>query len=161
MDIYTTEELTSKYRKVLNSKNSIYVHGCVTPVELVEIYKKGDIALHVESMDKKNRLATRVSFSTKIIDLMASTCAILAVCWNQHAGYQYLKEHDAAFCVSDTKEIFPQLQILCDNPELIQLYARKAYNCGIQNHSRGKIQKQIRKMFDSIIGNLQNLDIKQ
>ena len=117
--------------------------------------------MHAWQRQSSGGVPTRVSFSTKIIDLMASTCAILAVCWNQHAGYQYLKEHDAAFCVSDTKEIFPQLQILCDNPELIQLYARKAYNCGIQNHSRGKIQKQIRKMFDSIIGNLQNLDIKQ
>lgn len=161
LDIYTTEELTSEYRKVLSSKNSVYIHGCVTPVELVEIYMKADIALHVESMDKKNRLATRVSFSTKIIDLMASTCAILAVCWNQHAGYQYLKKHNAAFCISDYKEILPQLQIVCDNPKLIQQYARKAYDCGIENHSREKIQEQIREMFESIINSSQKSDIKR
>lgn len=151
LDVYTQEELTSEQKRALCLENSVYVKGSVNSIQLKEIYRNADIALHVESMDKKNRLATRVSFSTKIIDLMASTCAIFAVCWHQHCGYQYLLDKDAAFCVDDYSCILPKLQQIVDNPALIQKYAQKAFNCGIQNHSRKKIQKQIRDKFEEVI----------
>ena len=102
-------------------------------------------------MDKKYKLATRVSFSTKIIDLMASTCAILAICWEEHTGYKYLKEQDAAFCISNYNDILPLLKDICKNPELINIVAEKAYKCGIKNHSREKIQNQIQEEFKSAI----------
>lgn len=151
LDIYTQEALTDEQRKALCPENSVYMKGSVNPQQLKEVYRNADIALHVESMDKKNRLATRVSFSTKIIDLMASTCAILAVCWNRHCGYQYLHDNDAAFCVDDYKNIQPTLQRIADNPIFVQEYARKAYECGRKNHTREKIQKQIRDKFDELI----------
>ena len=151
LDIYTQETLTDEQRKALCTENSVYMKGSVNPAQLKEVYRKADIALHVESMDKKNRLATRVSFSTKIIDLMASSCAILAVCWNRHCGYQYLRENDAAFCVDEYNNILPMLQRIADNPSLVQEYARKAYECGIKNHTREKIQKQIRDKFEEVI----------
>lgn len=151
LDVYTTEELTSKQKKALCPENSIYIKGRVTPTELINIYRNADIALHVESMDKKYKLATRVSFSTKIIDLMASTCAILAICWDQHAGYKYLKSHNAAFCISNYSEILPLLKHIYENPELIHMFAQNAYNCGVKNHNRQKIQNQIYEMFESII----------
>lgn len=150
LDIYTQETLTGEQQKALSPEYSVYMKGSVTPAELKEVYKKADIALHVESMDKRNRLATRVSFSTKIIDLMASSCAILAVCWNRHCGYQYLKEHDAAFCVDDYNNILPTLQRIADNPRLVQEYAQKAYDCGKQNHTREKIQKLMRDKFEEV-----------
>lgn len=151
LDIYTQEILTKKQKMALCPENSVYIKGSVNPAQLRDIYRNADIALHVESMDKKNRLATRVSFSTKIIDLMASTCAILAICWNRHCGYQYLRDKDVAFCVDDYSYILPKLQQIVDNPALIQNYAQKAFNCGIQNHSRKKIQKQIRDKFEEVI----------
>lgn len=151
LDIYTQEALTNKQRKALSPENSVYMKGSVNPQQLKEVYRNADIALHVESMDKKNRLATRVSFSTKIIDLMASSCAILAVCWNRHCGYQYLRDNDAAFCVDNYSDILPMLQRIVDNPSLVQNYAQKAYECGRKNHSREKIQKQIRDKFEELI----------
>lgn len=151
LDIYTQEALTAEQRKALCTENSVYMKGSVTPAQLKEVYRNADIALHVESMDKKNRLATRVSFSTKIIDLMASTCAILAVCWNRHCGYQYLRDNDAAFCVDNYSNILPMLQRIVDNPSLVQEYARKAYECGLRNHTREKIRKQIKDKFEEVI----------
>lgn len=151
LDIYTQETMTTEQSKALCHENSVYVRGSVDSKQLKDVYRAADIALHVESMDKKNRLATRVSFSTKIIDLMASTCAILAVCWNHHCGYQYLHDNDAAFCVDDYSKILPMLQHITDNPSLVNEYARKAYECGRKNHTREKIQKQIRDKFEEII----------
>lgn len=151
LDIYTQEELTKGQRAALSEDKYIYVKGSVTPEELKRIYKNADIALHVESMDKKNRLLTRVSFSTKIIDLMASSCAIMAICWEKHAGYQYLKNNDAAFCCSDYQSILPQLQKICETPTLITEYQKKAYECGKRNHNREGLHKQLANIFENII----------
>jgi glycosyltransferase involved in cell wall biosynthesis len=156
LDIYTQEALTNEQRKALCPENSVYMKGSVNPQQLKEVYRNADIALHVESMDKKNRLATRVSFSTKIIDLMASSCAILAVCWNRHCGYQYLRDNDAAFCVDNYSDILPMLQRIVENPSLVQNYAQKAYECGRKNHTRERIQKQIRDKFEELIAKRQS-----
>src|SRR5690606_15077845 len=105
----------------------------------------------VESFEKKYRYATRVSFSTKIIDLMASSCAILAICWDKHAGYQYLKAQDAAFCVSEIHEIEIVLKKIARQPALINQYAKKAKACGINNHTKYIIQQQITSVFSKVI----------
>lgn len=147
LDIYTADVLTSKQKRVLGGFKHLCVHAPITSSQLAEEYKKADIALHVESFDKEYRLATRYSFSTKIIDLMASSCAIMAICWEKHAGYQYLKKHYAALCVSDYEGILPLLQKINDQPSLIQEYAEKVWKCGIENHNRGKIQGQLMETF--------------
>lgn len=59
---------------------------------------------------------------------MATGCAILAVCWNHHAGYQYLKGHDAAFCVDNFEDILPLLQKIVDNPPLFKNMREKHTN---------------------------------
>lgn len=151
LDVYTAETLTRRQEKALMGLRYLHVHSAITPAQLTEEYKKADIALHVESFDKKYRAATRYSFSTKIIDLMASSCAIMAICWDRHAGYQYLKNHDAAFCVSDYNCILPLLQRICKYPRLIQQYAEKAWRCGVDNHTRKQIQGQIRDTFCGIL----------
>lgn len=156
LDIYTQEALTNEQRKALSPENLVYMKGSVNAQQLKEVYRNADIALHVESMDKKNRLATRVSFSTKIIDLMASSCAILAVCWNHHCGYQYLRDNDAAFCVDNYSDILPMLQRIVENPSLVQNYAQKAYECGRKNHTLERIQKQIRDKFEELIAKRQS-----
>ena len=153
LDVYTQETLTKKQAKYLSQDNFIYVKGSVPGTELAGIYKNADIALHVESFDKKYRYATRVSFSTKIIDLMASTCAIMAVCWEKHFGYQYLRDNDAAFCCPSYESILPQLQKICNNPSLITQFQEKAYLCGITKHAKHIIQKQLRTIFQNAIDN--------
>lgn len=151
LDVYTADVLTSKQERVLGGFKHLHVHAPITTSQLADEYKKADIALHVESFDKKYRLATRYSFSTKIIDLMASSCAILAICWEKHAGYQYLKKHDAALCVSDYEGILPLLQRISEQPSLIQEYAEKACQCGKENHTRHIIQNHINEIFVNIL----------
>lgn len=151
LDVYTLDDLTKEQANALSKERYIFIKGGISSTLLAEEYKKSDIALHVESFDKKYRLATRVSFSTKIIDLMSTGCAILAVCWDRHAGYQYLKKHDAAFCVNNYRDILPLLQSIVDDPSIIQQYAEKAWRCGKENHSREEIHRQINKVFEPLI----------
>lgn len=151
LDIYSQEKLTNKQLEEIAPNEFIRVNSSVTANSLVQIYKEADIALHVESFDKKYRYATRVSFSTKIIDLMAYSCAIMAICWERHAGYQYLKSNDIAFCVSEINAINSELLRICNNPALIQTYALKACDFGILYNNRSKIQSQIQQVFRNTI----------
>lgn len=151
LDVYTADVLTNKQERVLGSFKHLHVHAPITSTQLTEEYKKADIALHVESFDKEFRLATRYSFSTKIIDLMASSCAIMAICWDNHAGYQYLKQHDAAFCISSYDDILPMVEKICGEPTLISEYAEKAWKCGQENHTSEIIRRQIKDTFEKVI----------
>lgn len=149
--VYSQSILTDEQKEALSSDKFIHFMGCVRPDQLPQIYKDADIALHVESFDKKYMLETEHSFSTKLTDLMMSTCAIMAICWEQNSGWNYVHDKDAAICLSSYDEIFPKLREIINNPQIIQTYAYKAYKCGINNHSREKIQKQIRKVFEKVI----------
>lgn len=153
LEIYTQEQLSAAQAEALTEDRHIYLKGSVTPKELEEIYRNADIALHVESMDETYKKITRVSFSTKIIDLMNSTCAIMAICWDKHCGYQYLKKNDAALCISDYSDILPVLKEISEKPEIISEYAEKAYRCGKMNHNRELIQKQLLRTFMEAIEN--------
>lgn len=149
--VYSQEHLTESQRAALCEDKYIHFMGAISPAKLPHIYQEADIALHVESFDKKYKYATMHSFSTKIIDLMASTCAIMAICWNQNNGWNYLKKKDAAICLSDYKQILPALKEITNNPSKISEMAKKAYDCGISNHNRKKIQEQITTIFNKIL----------
>ena len=149
--VYSQDQLTAKQKDALSPGKFIHFMGATHPSNLPGIYQDADIALHVESFDKKNRLDTMYSLSTKIIDLMSSTCAILAICWDQNNGWNYLKRENAAICISKTEEILPTLQEIVSNPQIINDYAKKANDCGIRNHNKEHIQGQIRNVFMNII----------
>lgn len=153
LNIYTQDQLTTEQFEALSEDKFIYLKGSVSPKELEDVYRNADIALHVESMDDKFKKLTRVSFSTKIIDMLNSTCAVMAICWDQHCGYQYLSKNDAAFCISTYSDILPTLQKIIENPRLINVYAEKAYKCGKLNHNRTRIQKKLRDLFASVMKN--------
>ena len=153
LDIYTNTPLTKEMLEKLDKRKGVNVYGRITPSELVEVYIKADIALHIESFNKKYRLETKESFSTKIVDLMSSTCAIMAICWKEHNGLKYLKKEDAAICIDDLSQIKKTLEYLYMNPSTIKVYAKKAWCCGKRNHARTVIQNHITTIFAGVIQN--------
>lgn len=150
LDIYTGNELTKYQKKYLNDGKNSIVHGLVEQDELKAIYKQADIALHVESFSLKDKLATRISFSTKIIDLLGSSCAVMAVSWNKHSGYRYLKKQDAAICIDNIKSIENTLVNIYNNKHMISEYAEKAWKCGFENHTIEKIKLELLNDFKMI-----------
>ena len=151
LDIYTTDKVSRRQREALDNGKDTFLKGAVTPHELKKIYKDADIALHVESFDLINRLLTRVSFSTKIIDCLASGCAVMAICWNKHSGYTYLKREDAAICIDNLDKIESVLEKICNNTNIVAEYAQKARECGIRHHRREDIQSMLISDFNLFI----------
>lgn len=153
LNIYTRDSITKKQERILNDKRNSFICGPVDAAELKNIYEKSDIALHVESLDIKNKLLTRYSFSTKIIDCLNSSCAVMAICWSEHTGFKYLKSQDAAISIDNYKRLEYVLNKIISNPTIIDEYRKKAWNCGIMNHDREKVQKEILSDFIEVIEN--------
>lgn len=152
LEIYTGDTLTEKQNRLLNDGKNARVMGRVSQEQLKAVYRSADVALHVESRDPVNRLAVRLSFSTKIIDCIFSSCAVLAYCWKEQSGWQYLKREDAAVCVSDRDKLYEAMEKLCGDPAFVQEYMEKAYECGKRNHERKTVQQQLLADFMEISG---------
>lgn len=143
LEIYTKDIPNKKQNKYLNDRKNSFIMGSVTQEQLNEIYKKSDIALHVESDDIKNRLITRFSFSTKIIDCVFSGCAVLAYCWKEQSGWKYLKRENSAICVSTYKQLKEELIKICNEKKIINYFSYRAYLCGLNNHNKLVIQANL------------------
>lgn len=151
LDIYTGSALSTRQRKKLAGGGSVTLHPVVDSATLKQIYAQSDLALHVESFQLKNRLAVRLSFSTKIIDCLDSGCAVLAVCDEKQGGYSYLKREDAALCIGSPDQILPGLQRIAQQPQVIGEYRKKAVDCGRRNHLRETIERQIQGDFNRLL----------
>lgn len=148
LDIYTGNQLTAKQKKVLDDGVNSRVHSAISQEQLKEEYHKSDIALHVESFDLKYKLLTRLSFSTKIIDCMASGCAVMAICWKQHSGYIYLRDNQIAICCDSLENVREKLLMVLNEPSILNDYQSRAVEFGKINHQTERIVKKVQEDFN-------------
>lgn len=134
LDIYSPTELDPKTMNILNS-NGCHHHGNVPHSEVAAIQNMADIVVFVESLEKKHRYAARMSFSTKLTDYFKSGKCIFAIGDKDIAPIAYLRENSAAVISTEYSEIEKNLRMLADNPELLNQYGKKAFECGRRNHS--------------------------
>lgn len=143
LDIYSLTPMTQKMKKKLKIPGVIYLKGGVASGRIEEIQNNADILVHVESFDLKNKLTVRQSFSTKIVDYLAKAKCILAVGPFDVASIDYLVQNDAAIVAVTQKEIEERLRAICENPQLIQEFGDKAWECGRRNHQIKEIQNKL------------------
>ena len=158
LDIYTGNALNKRALAILNDGVTSRVHGTIPYDQLMEEYHNSDVALHVEGLDIKNRLLVRMSFSTKILDCLDSSCAVMAICDKKQGGFYYLKQEDAAICVSNEDEILKALEEICSNPEILLEYRNKAVECGKRNHYKEKISNGLKEDFKAVLDNENRVD---
>lgn len=146
-DIYVNN-IPYEKTKIENEYTRVFSH--VDRDELDRKIFESDILVFAESLDKKYAYASRLSFSTKIVDYLGSGKAILAVGKPDVAAMEYLKDNDAALCASSKSEIFETLKTITDNLDIVRTYAEKAYLLGMKEHSReqtaGKLQNLIERL---------------
>ena len=140
LDIYTTDTLTNKQNHLLN-RNGCSVKGSLSLEEVKQVQKKADILVFVESLENKYKKKARLSFSTKITDYLKSGKCIFAIGDKEIAPIDYFNKYDSAVTASSYKQVREKLVKLIENPEYIKKYARKGYNCGIENHDRVKMDE--------------------
>lgn len=145
--IYTTTPLTRKMIHKLNVPGCSSLLGGVSAGEVYRIQREADILVHVESFSLAERLAVHQSFSTKIVDYLAAGRCIMAIGSKDSASIDYLRENDAAIIACSKRDIYNKLETLVSNTEIIDTYARKAWDCGKKNHQISYIQN---KLYDEL-----------
>jgi len=138
LDIYTTDSLTDEQNKLLN-RNGCSVKGALTLEQVKEVQKAADILVFVESLEKKFRNTARLSFSTKITDYLRSGKCIFAIGDKDIAPMDYFIRYDSAVTATSYEQISEKLAELVNTPDSILEYAKKAYNCGVEHHERGRM----------------------
>lgn len=140
LDIYTTDSLTPEQQVALN-RNGCSVKGALTLSEVQEVQKQADILVFVESLDKKYKNAARLSFSTKITDYLRSGKCIFAIGDKEIAPIDYFNRYDSAITATSYDEIKVKLENIASNANVISEYSKKAYDCGVKNHSKAELNE--------------------
>lgn len=153
LDIYTGTPLTDKQKENLNIENASVLHSAVSYKEILEIQKQSDILVHAEAFDLKEKLLTHQSFSTKIVDYLATNRCILAIGDSSCASIQYFIDNDCGVVAKNKEEIQPQLEKLYNDKTLLSSYAQKAWDSGKKNHQRDIIQKDL---YNELLNSLNN-----
>lgn len=151
LDIYTNTVLSKRQFRHINDGVNSCVHKAVSSDKLNEIYSQSDVALHVEAFDLKYRLLVRLSFSTKIIDCLASGCAVMAICHKTQSGFNYLKRNKLAISCSDLKKLLETLADILKNPQKLCDIQNNAVQFGQINHNDVEIAKDLCQDFYDIV----------
>ena len=149
--IYTATPLTGEMERELNVGENSFVMGSVSASEIPEIQRNADILVHVEAFDSKNKFIVKHSFSTKIVDYLATGKCILAIGPRDIASIDYFVKNDAGLVASNEKEIRKCLEEIINNQELLEEYGEKAFISGKRNHDKTKILQMLQNDFNTII----------
>ena len=152
MDIYTTDTLSKKQQLSLN-RNGCNVKGTLTQSEVISVQKEADILVFVEGLENKYKNVARLSFSTKITDYFQSGKCIFAIGDKEIAPIDYFNRYDSAITASSYAEVYKKLNEIIDNPELINLYGKKSFNCGKENHDMSQMDKLLKNTIISAFEN--------
>ena len=150
LHIYTKDSFSKKQSRLLEENNAVFLKGFITADRLKEVYKEADIALHAESFDIRYRWLLRYSFSTKIVDCLGSTCAVLAVGHSENEGIRYLRRNRGAICIQRKREIYPVLSQIASHPDRITLYQKKAWELGVKAHRIEAVRNKLNVALTSI-----------
>lgn len=150
LNIYTLSPTDDKMKAALNIDGTSRLNLPVPNEKKQKVMDGADILLHVEPFKKSEYQFYRASFSTKLVDYFYSAKCILAV-GGMTASTDYLLRNDAAICITDKCSIKESLMKIVDNPQLINEYAKKSWNCGLENHQIDKIQTRMYNDFKSLL----------
>lgn len=134
--IYTANEISKRIRKELDILDSSFIMGKKSPDEIEKIQADADILVHVESMDLKNRLLVRQSFSTKIVDYLKSGRAILAIGPQDVASIKHLNDNDCALVAESEEEVIRLINKVLTSTQILSQIAKNGYDCGKRNHNQ-------------------------
>ena len=141
--IYSQYALTQEMKEEMIIEGASIFMGKIPAEQVKETLMNGDIVLHIESFDDVEKEKTRLSFSTKIVDCLNSGRTLMAIGWEKAASIDYLKRNDAALVVTKEESIFNLLQSIQKNPDILRMYADKAWECGKNNHQKNVIQDSL------------------
>ena len=111
--------------------------------ELRTLQAEADILVHVEGFSLRERLVVHQSFSTKIVDYIATNRCILAIGGSDCASIDYFIRNQSAAVATTKDEISLRLQELYERKDLLEKYAQTAWECGEKYHQKDVMQTML------------------
>ncbi len=149
LEVYTPTALQPHEAQALGK--TTHIHPPVPMEEVVAIQQQADILLFAEDIDGPLSKKARLSFSTKITDYFKAGKCILALGNADTAPMEYFRETDSAICVTDKEELGRTLRTILQNPQMLHGYARRAYQCGLENHNGEKIRQTVARTVKTVL----------
>lgn len=149
MYVYSMSPKTSVMIKALNQGDS-HLMPPVDNDEVLSTMRSADVLVHVEPTSLKDKLFFRLSFSTKLVDYFFNARCIFAL-GGETGSIKYLRDNDAAIVETDVHKIKGQIERLIYQPGLVEKYAIKAWECGLEHHQIKSIQEGIYSDFYNVI----------
>ncbi|MFB8544961.1 glycosyltransferase family protein [Enterococcus casseliflavus] len=140
LSVYTNLNNMDNHSFKLQS-SCVTIHDIVSEEKLKIILNNCDIPVHVESFDKKSRIATRLSLSTKISEYLSLGKPILAIGPEEIASMRHLQ--DSAFCITELSDLNEKLIVLLENDKLRSDLSKKSENLYKKAHNKNRMQKEL------------------
>lgn len=142
LKIYTSTPMTKKIRSKLTGVGTS-IYSAIPYSELLIEQNNADVLVHVEGLSLKSRCLVHQSFSTKLVDYFYLKKCIFSIGVDDEASINYLRKKDASIISSSYTDVENNLNMIAENPDIINQYAEKAYLCGYNNHSSCNMKEMV------------------
>lgn len=151
LDIYSQYEPSGEMLNAIVRDGYSAFHGSVDSARLKKLLASSDMVLHAESFDEEDIATTKYSFSTKIVDCLASGACVLGVGPEEVASIDYLLANDVALVAGAQDRIEVVLRSVHKHPNLMYEYAEKARTFVVEHHDLSRIRSRLLEDINSII----------
>lgn len=139
--IYSQNQPDTKMMQRLDYASSHFC-GSVPYQQIQDILQDADVVIFAESLEGKDANIAKLSFSTKITDYLGNGKCILAIGKDGIAPIDYFQKYDSALVATTKDDVIRHIKTIVANPEIIDLYGQKAYDCAFKNHNKEIVQKR-------------------
>ena len=152
LDIYSTTPLTNEMRASINECEAIEFHGGISKEEVMQVQKDADFLVHVEGFSQTAIFSAKMSFSTKIIDYMMMSKAILAYGPQAVNSIQVLKESEVGLTAISGEELETVITNIATNNVDYALLTKNTKQYLLENRDIEKIQAGIYQRLSDLVG---------
>lgn len=152
LDIYSTTPLTNEMRESIHGCDAIDFHGGISKEEVVQVQKSADFLVHVEGFSQMAIFSAKMSFSTKIIDYMMMSKAILAYGPQEVNSIQVLKESEVGLTAISSEELETVITNIATNNVDYALLTKNTKQYLLENRDIEKIQAGIYQRLSDLVG---------
>jgi hypothetical protein len=137
--IYTTNKIEEKDRNYFLATKCVSLMGGVTYDEIPAILSDASVLIHVESFEKHQKLATSLSFSTKLVDYFVAGKSIFAIGWESAASILYLSKNNLGLTVTNVNDLQDAIQVLVDNSSDLEKSGNQIWSFGHKYHKKSEV----------------------
>ena len=152
LDIYSTTPLTNEMSETINGCDAIEFHGGISKEEVMQVQKDADFLVHVEGFSQTAIFSAKMSFSTKIIDYMMMSKAILAYGPQEVNSIQVLKESEVGLTAISCEELETVITNIATNNVDYALLTKNTKQYLLENRDIEKIQAGIYQRLGDLVG---------